>query len=236
MSNARKSNINTQGYWNQRFGSGDWAEKGGCTQTRQFAEAQVRYFNLSREFSGSLCDFGCGAGDAFPVYREAFPEAVLYGVDFSEDAIRLCRARYGQMVTFVSGNAGDIPYVDVIICSNVLEHVDDDSAIVEDLLNRCKRLFVIVPYRERRLIEEHVRAYTDNSFAQFLPVRMKVFFARGWSVLGKDLWIGVYLKNVVRWLVGRPLRYQNKQILFEFKGRLSEVAPTVASALGEGMR
>jgi hypothetical protein len=231
-----KSNINTQQYWNRRFGSGDWADKGGYTQTRQFAEAQVSYFNLPREFLGGLCDFGCGAGDAFPVYRESFPEAVLYGVDFSEDAIRLCCARYGHMATFVSGNAGAVPHVDAIVCSNVLEHVDDDCTIVEDLLNRCRRLFVIVPYRERHLVSEHVRTYTENSFAQFSPVRKKVFLARGWSAFGRELWIGVYLKNIARWLVGRPLRYQNKQILFEFEGRLSDGAPSDASSSEQGIR
>ena len=97
------NNINTKDYWNSRFGTGDWESKGGFSQTRAFAESQVLHFGLPEDFSGTLCDFGCGAGDAFPVYRVTYPNAKLIGVDFSSKAIQLCREKYSSIAEFIKG-------------------------------------------------------------------------------------------------------------------------------------
>ena len=118
--------VNSEEYWNFRFGSGDWSAKAGFSQTEGFASSQVGRFGLGRDFRGSLCDFGCGAGDSFPIYRAAFPEAKLFGVDFSKEAIALCKSRFEALATFACGGIDAVPHCDVIVCSNVLEHLDDD--------------------------------------------------------------------------------------------------------------
>jgi len=211
-------NINTKAYWDARFSSGDWASNGGFVQTRWFAEAQIRHLQISRNFSGTLCDFGCGAGDAFPVYRKAFPGARLLGVDVSDGAIALCKERYGNIADFRRGGADMIPEVDIIICSNVIEHVDDDVGLVEELIARCARLYMIVPYKESPLIAEHVHSYDETSFASLSPSQATTFLSKGWSEYGRSLWLRFYLGNVVRAVLGRPLRPRRRQILFEFRG------------------
>ncbi len=208
--------INSKSYWDKRFGSGDWEAKGGFSQTRLFAESQIIHLNIEKEFSGTICDFGCGAGDAFPVYRYQYPNAKLIGVDFSEDAIRLCVERYGDIANFYCAEAKDIPPSDVIICSNVLEHIVDYTAVMRNLIARCKLLYVIVPYRESPLCSEHVRHYDEKSFSEFRPRSKTVFLSKGWSQYGINLWYGVYFKNILRAAVGRPLVRQGKQIIFEF--------------------
>jgi len=95
----RDTNINTQGYWNQRFASGDWEAKGGRRQSSLFAAAQVDLLRIGPSFRGSVLDFGCGLGDAMPVYRHRFPWATLVGVDISPVAVGQCRAAYGHFVT-----------------------------------------------------------------------------------------------------------------------------------------
>lgn len=212
-------NINTLDYWDGRFGSGDWEINRGFFQTRAFAESQVSHLSLPKNFSGSLCDFGCGAGDAFPVYRATYPFAKLIGVDFSGEAIRLCREKYSTIAEFIQGDIISVPFSDIIITSNVLEHLDSDKEVVNELLERCKKLFVIVPYNERNFGGEHLRFYDENSFADLFPVRKVVFLSKGWSLYGIDLWYQVYLKNIARFILGRPLLVQKKQILFEFQGR-----------------
>src|SRR4051812_13831088 len=138
------NNPNTIDYWDKRFKTGDWQDKGGFSQTHCFAVAQLPHLGLDVSFSGAICDFGCGAGDSFPVYRRAFPGASLFGVDFSDAAIDICRARYSAIATFRTGGVEAVPDSDVIICSNVLEHVDDDEAIVSALKAHCSKLFVVV--------------------------------------------------------------------------------------------
>ncbi len=208
-------NINTLDYWDRRFGTGDWEAKGGFSQTRVFAESQIRRLGLPEDFSGILCDFGCGAGDAFPIYRNAFPKARLIGVDFSAEAIRLCREKYSNIAEFVQGDFSAVPICNVVITSNVLEHLDNDQEVVQKLLYQCDRLFVIVPYQEQYLCSEHIRTYSDDSFSKFSVIRKVIFPSRGWSQFGLRRYIGIYIGNVFRFLFRHQLRRRNMQIMFE---------------------
>ncbi len=154
-----QANINTAAYWNDRFLSGHWEEVGGRAQTRDFAEAQLRAIGLPRSFSGSLLDFGCGLGDAFPVYRKAFPDARLIGMDVSSAAIDKCNERFPRLAQFLQGDHTMVPPVDVIVASNVLEHLSNDIEVATSLRSRCKALHIIVPFREDPRIDEHVHTY-----------------------------------------------------------------------------
>lgn len=213
--------VNSEEYWNFRFGSGDWSAKEGFSQTQGFASSQVGRFGLGRDFRGNLCDFGCGAGDSFPIYRAAFPEAKLFGVDFSKEAIALCKSRFDVLATFECGGVDAVPHSDVIVCSNVLEHLDDDVGTAAALLERCRKLLVIVPYREQPLSEEHLRAYDLKSFESLQPIRSDVFDSPGWTEYGWQLYGRVYGLNPLRVLTGRPWRRRRMQILYEFAGRSS---------------
>ena len=209
-------NVNTREYWDRRFAQGDWERKGGFTQTALFAHSQIPFIDLPASFSGSLCDFGCGAGDAFPVYRAAFPKAELIGVDFSLDAIRLCEERHGRIANFVCGDHCAVPKTDVVIASNVLEHISDDEEVARQLSRNCRTLYVIVPFDEEIVPGgEHLRSYTRRSFASLAPTRSIVFPARGWSEFGNDLWTGIHLKNLIRPLLGRKRRKRAMQIMFQ---------------------
>lgn len=213
-------NINTLDYWNDRFGSGDWDRKGGFSQTRMFAEAQLPLLQISPATTGTVCDFGCGAGDSIPIYRTAWPDASLMGVDFSSAAIELCRSRYGDIATFICGDASSVPDVETIICSNVFEHLDDDIGIVDALLNKCKTLKIIVPYDEHPLTEEHVRSYSKDAFNQFEVKRVVVFDSDGWTERHPRELLGLYLGNVARLVTGRKLRNRRRQVLFDVVGSL----------------
>ena len=215
---ATNKNINTLDYWQRRFGTGDWEAKGGYSQTHEFAESQQPYLGLEKDFSGTLCDFGCGAGDAFPVYRHAYPNARLIGIDFSAAAIQLCREKYSTIGEFIEGDCTAVPFCDVIVTSNVLEHLEDNEQVINVLLRRCNFLFVVVPFEEQSLLDEHLRAYDQQSFAGLRPLHRVVFLSKGWSRFGAGLWYEVYFKNIFRWSLGRPLLSQRKQIMFTFSG------------------
>ena len=116
-------NINTKEYWDIRFSTQDWEKKSGRQQTRAFAEEQCKRLNLPKNFDGIITDFGCGLGDAIPIYRKTFPYAVLRGYDISTEAIIKCREVYGSLASFEQGNAEEVKYSDIIISSNVFEHL-----------------------------------------------------------------------------------------------------------------
>jgi len=213
-------NINSADHWDKRFESGDWDNKRGRSQTESFARAQIPLLGLDHNFAGSLLDFGCGLGDAFPLYRLAFPRASLLGVDHSRSAIEICSRQHGAIACFLVGDHSVVPPVDVIIASNVLEHVTGDLDVAGHLLAQCRQLFVVVPYREQLAPGgEHVNRYDEKSFADLRPVSIQVFVTRGWSQYGLALWYRVHAKNIARALFGKPLRHRRKQVLFRFVNR-----------------
>jgi len=219
------SNINTRAYWDHRFASGDWDAKGGRRQTAQFAASQIEHVQISPDFQGTLLDFGCGLGDAIHVYKRAFPKAKLVGMDLSEEAIERCEKEYGDLATFLQGDHTAVPFVDVIIASNVLEHLSDDVAIARHLLSKCRDLYVIVPYRQRLLPGgEHVNSYDEHHFRAIGTYDHTVFLSRGWSFFGFGLIYHVYLKNLLRPLCGKPQLAQKKQIVYHFGNSHCQVA------------
>jgi len=211
-------NINSKDYWDQRFSNGDWIKKGGPEQTKNFAFAQLKYLNLPKIFDGTILDFGCGLGDAILVFHNKFPNARLIGFDFSEGAINYCRRNYTNIAEFICGDFTVVPYTDVIITSNVIEHIPDYINVVRHLKSCCRDLYIIVPYNEiLTQNSEHFHSFTKNSFIGVLPYTYKVFIAKGWSQFGFSLFYNIYFKNIFRALLGKKLQKRNKQIIFHFQ-------------------
>ena len=215
------NNINTKSYWDRRFLTGDWEIKGGRNQTRSFALSQVKHLNIKRKFSGTILDFGCGLGDAFPIYRRAFPKAKLIGLDISNESIKKCNENYGHLANFICGTYQDVPAVDIIIASNVFEHLTDDKEVASELIIKCQQLYVIVPFNEQQHndpIHEHINSYDECSFNGITgSKKIKIFFSKGWGPHGADLYYNLYLKNIGRLLLCRKRVMRPKQIMFIFE-------------------
>jgi SAM-dependent methyltransferase len=210
-------NVNTQDYWDQRFSSGDWEAKRGRWQTESFARGQTAFIRLGDSYAGTILDFGCGLGDAMPIYKERYPKATLVGIDISSAAIDICKKNYGTIASFISGDFHCVPEVDVIIASNVFEHLEHDKQIAIHLLSRCRDLYVVVPYKEIELSSEHINRYDVNSFSELGKYDYHVFPCAGWSPYGlRDLWFRVYFKNIARFVLGKRIVKRSKQIIFHF--------------------
>jgi SAM-dependent methyltransferase len=76
----------------------------------------------------SILDVGCGSSRII----QDLPDAI--GLDILFPKLRFLRGRHGRLV---QGTAFALPFADAafdaVICSEVLEHVSDDAAIVEEL-------------------------------------------------------------------------------------------------------
>lgn len=216
-------NLNTLDYWDSRFASGDWSRKGGRSQTEGFALAQLPWINLPVSFAGTLIDFGCGLGDAMPVYRAQFPSARLIGVDLAPAAIEQCRERFGTLAEFVAGDRTAVPHADVIVTSNVLEHLSDHLEVTRTLAGQCRELYVTVPYRERLNPDwgEHVNTYDETTFAELGGRPVATFACPGWSQYGRELWVEIRLKNLLRLIADRPRRRRDLQIMYRFARQAS---------------
>lgn len=207
-----KENINTKKYWDERF-KNNWEKRNGRSQTRYFAESQIKHLKIKENFSGSLLDFGCGLGDAIPVYKSHFPNAKLFGIDISTVGIEKCRERYGDMADFISGSVESMPFVDIVIASNVFEHISNDINIAKEILKKTKKLYIIVPYEEENLINEHINHYDEKYFSDLKPESITIFESKGWTEYGFRLF-KLRMINIFNFFFGRKRRKRSMQIMY----------------------
>lgn len=219
-----KNNINTKEYWEHRFSSNDWEEKKGRWQTKSFAKGFIKYLKIPSDFAGTLIDFGCALGDAMPVYKKRFPRAKLVGVDISTSAIKICRETYSEIATFIQSEHSNVPESDVIIASNVFEHLSDDLNVAKHLLSKCRSLFIIVPYKEYPLHPEHINTYDEHYFSSLGEYDYRIFPWAGWTLYGiLTLWYA-YLKNIFLFLSGKKPSHRPMQIMFSFVNHTAKKA------------
>jgi len=100
-----------------------------------------------------VLDLGCGNG-ALAADLARQKGAVVTGVDRDRSAVEAARRMHaGSGATFVEGDARALPAAgfDVVVLSNVLEHLDDRPAFLRETLARsgAGRLLIRVPLFER---------------------------------------------------------------------------------------
>lgn len=95
----------------------------------------------------NILDYGCGPGNMLD-YLSKY--GMVYGIDYSEKAIEFCRLR-GYLNTLAEKTLPiKFPnnHFDIITSIDVLEHIEDDSAVIAELFRLLKPgglLFVTVP-------------------------------------------------------------------------------------------
>ena len=117
----------------------------------------------------SVLDVGCGQGALLDEFRRAYPEAELAGTDFSASAVRIAQQRVpGAQVSILDLTARCLDrQFDLVICSEVLEHIPDDLAALRNLRKMTGgHLVVTTPQGRMRSFEAgevgHVRNYAPG--------------------------------------------------------------------------
>ena len=95
-----------------------------------------------------VLEVGCGAGHVLG----QFQNVNRYGIDLSEGMLARIRRRLGDTVELTRGSAMDLPFAsnsfDVVLCTEVLEHVPDPAVVVAELARVTKpngRVIVSIP-------------------------------------------------------------------------------------------
>ena len=170
---------------------GHYAAKQIYCRDRVVAFSHRRRFRtaleLLRPFRGRrMLDYGCGDGTLIALlHEEGVAPAVVVGADLDDDQVLDCRARLGQLpgvrferIADLDGPEHDAAY-DVVVCTEVLEHVVDVDAILNSL-------------------SAHVRA--DGTLVVSVPVetglplvvKQAVRRVAGWRGIGDYQWTSAY--------------------------------------------
>lgn len=95
----------------------------------------------------SVLDAGCGEGFGVRDLAERDAALDLTGIDLDAEAVAYARARFGGVASFDHGSILDLPYeddaCDLVLCSEVLEHLETPSAAVAEL-KRVARTHVLI--------------------------------------------------------------------------------------------
>jgi SAM-dependent methyltransferase len=221
-------------WWENYFSKdGGWELNGGRGQTRLFVRKFTEIVKLEPSSNFSILDAGCALGSALKHFAEVYPNATLHGIDFSATAIQSCKDELGQMAEFSVGDLDEIKgFHDIIYCSNTLEHFAEFKEKASNLALHCRRLCILVPYREfdatgKALIPDprnhHQHTFERESFNCLVQeglaksVSTHTFScpgAWGWTTKQKVLQA---INNIGRRLLGRPVRLPPMQILFDIQ-------------------
>lgn len=103
----------------------------------------------SHMFSGkeiSLLDAGCGEGFIAEQIKQYFPKWNITGVDGAEEAVLFAK-KHVKGVSFEVGNLYSLDFpnraFDIVVCSEVLEHLDDHELALKEL-NRVSKLVLLL--------------------------------------------------------------------------------------------
>lgn len=105
-------------------------------QSRRRAEFIIRAFeNIVRQSNLEILDFGCGRGWLAPFLAQW---GQVTGVDFSAYGIAYANEHFGGYARFVLADAtsptlGISDQFDVVVCSEVIEHVENQYALLAQI-------------------------------------------------------------------------------------------------------
>lgn len=104
----------------------------------------------------SIIDIGCGEGYVIYRIRKKFPALPLYGFDLTQGRIAVTKSHVPD-AHLLRGDVLSLPFpdntFDVVICSELLEHMADYQKTVQELLRITKRQLIITVPNELHLIQ-----------------------------------------------------------------------------------
>ncbi len=130
------------------------------------------YELFEKYIHGNVLEVGCGVGSFTKLITEQNNFNSLYCIDISNPAIDLMRsANFGHKVRIECIDMMDIEgEFDLIICMNVMEHVEDDRTFFNKLMRSLKSggvLFLLVPshkflYSNFDVVAGHFKRYNKE--------------------------------------------------------------------------
>ncbi len=151
-----------------------------------------------------ILDAGCGEGIIDRLLAEHLPKARITGLEYTPEAIQIARDM-NPGVAYIQGDIKEMPFennsFDIVMCTEVLEHIDNPGKALAELIRVSKRfLYITVPHEPwfcmgNLLVlknitrfgnpEDHIHHWTKKSFLRFLQKEGM----RGWKISGSFPWI-----------------------------------------------
>lgn len=140
-----------------------------------------------------ILDAGCGEGINAALLEKQLPDAKITLLDASESALEYAKTMCSDKCIFECGSVTELPFTDrefdLVICTEVLEHLEKPGAALSELMRVSKGFVLIsVPhepwFRTGNLITlknvkrlgdppDHLNHWTSDGFRKWIPKRTK---------------------------------------------------------------
>lgn len=110
------------------------------------------YALLAQTETKTLLDAGCGEGFVTHYLAQKDASLRITGVDLSPEAVAFAQQQFGESARFRTGSLYKLPFsdnsFDTVLCSEVLEHLDNTERAVAELKRVARRHVLITVPRE----------------------------------------------------------------------------------------
>lgn len=138
----------------------------------------------------TLLDVGCGIGVNLKRIHKHFPDIQLTGSDLSEEILNLAEDYVKEAsIEYIELDLGkgriDREF-DAIVCSQVLEHIEDDETALKNMALMCRKYMIItVPggaYNSTSKLVGHYRHYNRDELVKMVKsCGFSVLYVREWG-------------------------------------------------------
>ena len=159
----------------------------GSLREISLAENVIAAFPLSFQ---SVIDVGSGEGFLLAEIRKKYPSATITGFDISKKRL-LQTKQHVPTALLARGDVLKLPFqdnsFDVVVCSELLEHIDAYQAVAEELFRIAKKQIIItVPYEQELItvtcpkcqahhyLDGHVNTFTEKKLRSLLETKQNI--------------------------------------------------------------
>ncbi len=186
MNSAENSKENV--FYNSEWLGNEWAEMIENSPAPRHRRRIIKQLAKESSFQiNTMLDVGCGSGILIKELKELLGAKVQFsGCDISASAININKQKYHDVQWFVSDlDEQELNrQADLVVCSEVLEHVRDWEQSLDKLIKAAnKRLIITVPSGKLFEIDKKVghyrhfnRAMLDKALGKYQNIRYKLFF------------------------------------------------------------
>jgi len=105
-----------------------------------FTVERYKEFTTFIKENQTILDFGCHTGRGGEVIKKVFPTTTLYGIELSEEAVKLIPKNiYKDIFNFSIANLNDSSLkFDRIVAGEVIEHIPKDQ--FQEILEKCNQM------------------------------------------------------------------------------------------------
>jgi len=186
--------VNTGSKFYDRIRRHDWSKVTDCGPSARSRFRIVDRLITKHKLQGDLVDIGCGTGSFLEnISRRKLPLKTLWGIDFSKEALRICR-RKNLGIQTLQRNILEPKFplkqlFDIATCLEVLEHLQHPQIAlgnIRELLKKKGTLIISTPFSQK-YFSTHDR-YAGHYRRFELEELESLLEANGFTIIESFVW------------------------------------------------